>query len=205
MTKIQLVNYEAVQLRINQLGKKVKDFEPVWKEFIKVYQEDTIKNMDTGGIGTNDTKWTRYTDKYSKRKKRGRKIPDLKLSGVLRDAIKGGPGWSAKISGKSLNMSINLPYAAIHQYGHKEKKIPARPYFFRKDGRIMARSLASLYKILLKYLGILLGTLVYGISLIFFPRFNHYIITNLLLILFIRKWIKKIWRIICVFCICGFR
>lgn len=89
-------------------------------------------------------RWALLSKKYTWRKyhTKGRRIANLILTGTLRDAVYGGPGWYQQISPNRTEFGITgIPYAAIHQYGgmtgrgHKAR-MPARRYFLAKDNKL---------------------------------------------------------------------
>ena len=114
---------------------------------VKPILEDTLEafktNMRAGfrarqSQGEPPIAWKRLSKKYAnwKFKKKGIRIANLVLSGRLKSAVNGGPGWYQKISKKRLEFGIRgIPYAARHNYGDKTKvkgSMPKREYFLDK-------------------------------------------------------------------------
>jgi phage gpG-like protein len=158
------VDFEAqmakVQKRLSRLLKGIKDLRPIWKKFIPEYQNLIKINFESRGKIMNRGAWPKYwanstaSDKEIRaakyRKKKGSK-PMLVLTGRLKSAATGGPGWNEKLDKKYLKMWINdstIPYARVHQFGYPRRKIASRPYFFDKDGKLPLQGYNTLIRII---------------------------------------------------------
>ena len=74
--------------------------------------------------------WAPLSDKtLARRRKKGRGAKILRDEGRLFNSLisQFGEGAVYKLEKRTLTAGTNLPYAAVHQYGSKEKNIPRRP------------------------------------------------------------------------------
>jgi phage gpG-like protein len=112
---------------LRKMAGRIKDMRPVFKRFIKYYQETIIPaSFDTQGklMGRS---WAKLSPAYRKKKKPGSK---MKRTETLYRAAQGGDGWYEKMTKKNLVIGLFGPiYAAVHQYGYPKRNIPRRDYF----------------------------------------------------------------------------
>lgn len=110
---------------------------PIWKEFIKTYQTVLSPQIFASrGRAILGEKWAPYSPAYlAKRKAEGFGGGQmLVLSGRMRDATYGGPGWYQKLAKDRMTMGVKVPpYWRAQQFGYKPRKLPARPYFMTDD------------------------------------------------------------------------
>ena len=116
---------------VNRLIKLSEKFVPA--PFLKIIKTSLLaeieENFATEGTSSGE-KWKAWSTKYKKHMvkigKPGNKI--LTDSAFLKNSFKG------EISGDKLTIGTAVEYAAIHNFGHKKKKMPKRPFLrFSKE------------------------------------------------------------------------
>jgi len=115
---------------------QVSDMRPVWKEFIKLYQTDlSPKIFASRGRAILGARWVPYSKRYLKWKQENAPgQPMMVLSGRLRKATEGGPGWFQSLEKDKMKMGVKVPpYWRAQQYGYKPNNLPPRPYFMSDE------------------------------------------------------------------------
>ncbi len=129
---------------IADIQKKYSDISPILPGIAALIQSSIIENIDAGGrwdgVGTSifsggNQKWKPLSEPYKKHliKKYGESVntnPTLNRQGYLRSSITDGIRPYGK---SSVLIGSNYEYAAVHQFGSKDKSIPARPYITLTD------------------------------------------------------------------------
>ena len=118
--KVKETGLKKARKIFKTLGIRTANYEPVFKQFIKFYQKETI-------IETFDSRGSHMGKKWPNLKAGGESR--LRQSDRLYNAAKGGPGWFDVINPLNMEMGVQgLPYLATHQYGRGA--IPQRAFFF---------------------------------------------------------------------------
>ncbi len=140
------LNSNILRLHMNfiKFAEIVGDVSPAYKRFIPEFQKSR-EGWIYAGRDVDGKRFTPLSPRYRKRKEAiyGSQ-PIMIASGVLINAIRGGQGWSQKITSKSLHMEIDLPYASVHQGGYLKRNIPQRAYFLTKNGTLNKMDYAQL-------------------------------------------------------------
>lgn len=118
-------NVEEFQKKFGEIRKNFTDLTP----FLKIIRVKLLlalqENFSTEGTSLG-AKWQAWSEKYKKlRIKHGKSGDGVILSdtGLLRKSFKG------VIEDKKLTIGTAIEYAAIHNFGHPQRKMPKREYF----------------------------------------------------------------------------
>jgi hypothetical protein len=135
------IRSERARKMLRKLSKKISDMTPVWKKFIKFYQDDVIKKTwDTQGKMMEGTSWAPLVPQYEKWKTKNSGKRMMELSGDLLNAATGGAGWVERIKKKELTIGVTGKeyFKQVQERGKnprryfttKEDDIPNRAYIF---------------------------------------------------------------------------
>ena len=137
---MQVRGFENALAKLQQMQEACKDISPVFIETLGEFTRQQRARFDARMTPDDPpSRWGKLNKKYAKWKyeKVGKRIANLVLSGRLRDAVFGGPGWFAEIGQTTAEWGIKgIPYAAAHQFGYSPRNLPARPFFVTSDGNM---------------------------------------------------------------------
>ena len=124
---------------------RVGDVSGAFEKFVPYFQ-DSREKWIMAGRTVDGKKFAPLSPAYKARKikKWGRKAI-LVASGKMLGALTGGPGWSHKISKKTLDIELNIHYASYHQDG--TSKMPQRNFFMTKEGTLNKLDYAQLLQL----------------------------------------------------------
>jgi hypothetical protein len=83
--------------------------------------------------------WTSYSQKYAdwKKKNYGSKMPNLKVSGDLYNAVTGGTGWGEKVDKKTMTIEVG---GKEYFWYVSERQTNPRKYFYTTENDLPARA-----------------------------------------------------------------
>lgn len=148
--KVKETGLKKTKKTFRILENRLNDFNPVWKDFIKFYQNETIEEAFKSQGSSMGEKWQSYSPFYIKILIRnGQTLKEtLRRKGTidgkvhsekLYKAAKGGSGWYEILEKQHLEFGLNDPfYAAVHQFGLGI--IPRRVFFFTPDEKLNSKS-----------------------------------------------------------------
>jgi phage gpG-like protein len=146
---VKLEGVKKLEDAFQRMAKSIKDMRPVFKDFIKHYQEVIMPASFKSRGGIMNAKWPAYSPRYWawKRKAAPGKAM-LRLTDDLFNATQGGPGWFEKLGKQKMEFGVRggtIPYALVHQEGGGNN-IPQRAYFYREDGKLPNRAYIYLFE-----------------------------------------------------------
>jgi hypothetical protein len=134
-----------------KLLKRLNDYRPIWRMFVKFYQDDIMKRTwDSKGRLMEGTRWKSLTPAYLNWKRKhhsGQRL--LELTGRLFDAVQGGQGWFDRIRKKDLTMGVK---GEEYFYWVQHRAKYDRHYFYTEKEDIPNRAYTYLIKITQEYL-----------------------------------------------------
>ena len=124
MPSVELEGYDEIQQLLQKMVKKTDDTAPVMAEIANSLYNITMESF-AGQKSPSGAPWQRLAPSTLRRKKHPGKI--LYETGQLHRRI------YTRSDKDSAEIGVNLPYAAIHQFGGhagrgRKVSIPARPY-----------------------------------------------------------------------------
>jgi hypothetical protein len=127
-------------------SEEIGDISKAFEKFVPYFQESR-EGWLLAGRTVDGKRFAPLSPLYAARKLRkyGPK-PILVASGKMLAALKGGPGWSHKISAKELQIDLDIPYASYHQDG--TSKMPQRNFFMTKEGTLNKLDYAQLLQLI---------------------------------------------------------
>lgn len=134
------INYgtERARKTFERLARQLGDLTNIWEEFIDYWQNEVMpKSFESKGSLMEGQKWTPYSDKYKKWKKKnyGSSMPNLIVTGKMQEATMGGPGWYEKK--EKSNLEIGIAGEDYYYYVSERNKNP-RKYFYTTEGSLPA-------------------------------------------------------------------
>lgn len=138
--------FEAALSKIRQMEMLMKDTSPIFREWLEKAHKYWMTNWGEQGRPYG-LRWKGLSEKYKRRKKRevGSAKADLIYTGRLKAAVNGGAGWNESFGNASVTFGVDLPYAAIHQFGGPIRGgiMPQRPYIMPADNQSLPAALVT--------------------------------------------------------------
>ena len=150
--EIKEVQGRSFQRAVNifdKLAGRAINLVPVWKDFIKDYEKLVNTNFDVKGkIMEKGKRWTKYTEAYKKtRKRKGLSgVPNLQVTGKLKDKATHSENWNVKAGKRSLTISLSGPDYFFFVENVKESRNPRR-FFSTKGDNLPQRAMVNLIEI----------------------------------------------------------
>ncbi|MFQ5927628.1 MAG: phage virion morphogenesis protein [Terriglobia bacterium] len=128
------LNPRPLELRLEALAERLSDLKGLLEGLAPLAARAIERNFDEEG---RPRPWPPLTPATLRRKPPGLKI--LELTGRLRRSIR------TRVEGRALVLSTDVPYAAAHQFGLPQRRLPARPFLVltRENQEEAARALAE--------------------------------------------------------------
>lgn len=158
---IELKKINQAKEKFKQLSQRVKDFRPIFNDFIDFYQKEIVPSAFETKGALMGKKWQGLTERYRRWKanspinQSGSAGVNLRLTNGLYNAATGGDGWYQKVKKRSLQFGIKhsvIPYANRHQKG--TKGMPERPFFYTINDDMPIKAWQYLIKRIESHLGI---------------------------------------------------
>ena len=151
MPSVELEGYDEIQQLLQKMTKKTEDTAPVMAEIANSLYNITMDSFSEQK-SPSGVPWKRLSAATLKRKKHPGKI--LYETGQLHRRI------YTRSDNDRAEIGVNLPYAAIHQFGGnagrgKKVVIPARPYFPLEDDTLSKVAVDEIVEILEEFLEVL--------------------------------------------------
>lgn len=143
---------ERARRTFRELAKRVKDKRPIFKKFASYYETDIIPaSWESQGRIMQNTQWTPLIWWYAAWKREkfpGKRI--LELTGWLQVQAR---RLKKDIKKNSLSLGLSGWEGFYdHQHGKPSEELPARPYFYTKQGDLPNRAWAKLIQLTDDYL-----------------------------------------------------
>lgn len=122
-TRIHVTDRSGLDF-MDRLGRRMTNMRPVMAEIGEIVAESIQRNF-TEQRSPDGVPWAPLSLETLKRKRHPDRI--LYESGILFRSIHPEP------HARSVSIGTNIIYGAVHQFGHKPKNIPARPYLGVRD------------------------------------------------------------------------
>jgi len=128
------LNSLPLALRLEALASRLTDLQGLMERLAPVAARAIERNFDAEG---RPERWPPLAPATLRRKPPGLKI--LERTGRLRRSI------STRVHGNAVVISTDVPYAAAHQFGVPQGRLPARPFLVltTEDLDALARTLAE--------------------------------------------------------------
>lgn len=128
------LNARPLELRLEALAARLSDLKGLLERITPLAARAIERNFDAEG---RPHPWPPLAPATLRRKPPGLKI--LELTGRLRRSIR------TRVEGRALVLSTHVPYAAAHQFGLPQRRLPPRPFLVltRADQEEVARVLAE--------------------------------------------------------------
>jgi phage virion morphogenesis protein len=114
---------EAIQDKLKALSEL--QFSELLDNLGSIVISQTQKRIESAGPAPDGKQWPEWSDNYAKTRHGNHAL--LQNEGYLKGS------FEASVTGKNLSVGSNLVYAATHQYGDKDRGIPARTYLGLSD------------------------------------------------------------------------
>ncbi len=128
------LNPRPLALRLEALADRLTDLQGLMERLTPLATRAIDRNFDEEG---RPERWPPLAPATLRRKPRGLKI--LERTGRLRRSLR------TSVNGRSIVISTDVPYAAAHQFGVPQRRLPARPFLLLTTADLdeMQRTLAE--------------------------------------------------------------
>lgn len=118
--RVDLTGLKAVQARLDRLASI--DRRQLLQNIGSVVESQTRRRIESEKQSPEGQPWPKWSDRYAETRGSGKSLLRGDSQSGLLDSI------DHQVNGDEVEIGSNLVYAATHQFGDRERGIPARPY-----------------------------------------------------------------------------